>query len=210
VRVLEPALALEALGELIARGVSGVIGVLDVDWPRIARQAGARPAAPLQLLVAAEAASAEATASGEATAAPAYVALLAGTPAAERPRLLRRFVQEQLAKVMGMGDADQIDSGEPLFNLGLDSLMALELMVLLETNLGIRLTESLVFEHPTIDDLTAYFLAELFPDARADTPLVEAAAAPPAELIAPAWAERVEQVSSLDDDELLRQLRGEG
>lgn len=216
VRALEPALALAALAELIARGASGVIGVLDVDWPRIARQAGVRPSAPLQVLVAAAEASADASAKGEAAALPAYAAVLAGTPAAERPRLLRRFVQEQLAKVMGMGDADQIDPGEPLFNLGLDSLMALELMVLLETNLGITLTESLVFEHPTIDDLTAYFLSLLFPPEPAGVSTV--AAAPPPAAAAPqtttdsdpAWAERVAQVSSLDDDDLLRQLRGQG
>ena len=47
------------------------------------------------------------------------------------PEALQAFVREQLAKVMGLADADQIDPGEPLFNMGLDSLMALELMVLL-------------------------------------------------------------------------------
>ena len=47
VRLLEPKLALEALGELIARGASGSIGVLDVDWARIARNAGGRQGAPV-------------------------------------------------------------------------------------------------------------------------------------------------------------------
>lgn len=42
VRLLEPNLALEALGELIGRGASGSMGVLDVDWARIARNAGSR------------------------------------------------------------------------------------------------------------------------------------------------------------------------
>lgn len=42
--------------------------------------------------------------------------------------------------------------------------MALELMVLLEKNLGITLTESLVFEYPTIEDLAKYFIQTLFED----------------------------------------------
>jgi acyl carrier protein len=145
------------------------------------------------------------------------VAVLADTPAAERPRLLQGFVQQQLAKVMGVSDPDQIDPGEPLFNLGLDSLMALELMVLLEKNLGITLTESLVFEHPTIEELVRYFLGVLFPAQASASPAAAAApvaaaspAPPPADPSADAaWSEQLQQVAALSDDELLRQLRGE-
>ena len=68
--------------------------------------------------------------------------LLQETPPAERRAVLQGFVQQQLAKVMGVGDPGQIDPGEPLFNMGLDSLMALELMVLLEKNLGITIRGS--------------------------------------------------------------------
>jgi NADPH:quinone reductase-like Zn-dependent oxidoreductase/acyl carrier protein len=214
VRLLEPEQALAALADLIHRGASGAIGVLDVDWSRLARQAGERLGAPLQRLAAQQQALAET--SGETPAGPPpYVAVLADTPAAERPRLLQGFVQQQLAKVMGVSDPDQIDPGEPLFNLGLDSLMALELMVLLEKNLGITLTESLVFEHPTIEELVRYFLGVLFP---AQTGAGPAAAAPVAAAPAPpsadpsadaAWSEQLQQVAALSDDELLRQLRGE-
>jgi acyl carrier protein len=146
------------------------------------------------------------------------VAVLADTPAAERPRLLQGFVQQQLAKVMGVSDPDQIDPGEPLFNMGLDSLMALELMVLLEKNLGITLTESLVFEHPTIEELVRYFLGVLFPAQASASPAAAAApvaaaspSPPPADPSADAaWSEQLQQVAALSDDELLRQLRGEG
>ena len=82
---------------------------------------------------------------------------------------------------MGVADPDQIDPGEPLFNMGLDSLMALELVVLLEKNLGITLTEALVFEHPTIEDLVTYFLSVLFP---------EQAAAPSAVVVPQRWLNR--------------------
>ncbi len=214
VRRLEPSLALAALGDLIQRGASGTVGVLDVDWQRLARQAGERLAAPLEPMAEASPASAELD-GAEPSGPPPYVVVLEQTPAAERRLVLQGFVQQQLAKVMGVGDPDQIDPGEPLFNMGLDSLMALELMVLLEKNLGITLTESLVFEHPTIEDLVGYFLSVLFPaeDAAPATPRTPQrpptlpSLEPP---VASDWSDQVQEVANLSTDELLRQLRGQG
>jgi NADPH:quinone reductase-like Zn-dependent oxidoreductase/acyl carrier protein len=204
VRMLDPQLALAALGDLISRGVSGSIGVLDVDWARIARQAGARQGAPLELMAAAEEATGDAP-SGP----PPTVVLLQETPPAERRAVLQGFVQQQLAKVMGVADPGQIDPGEPLFNMGLDSLMALELMVLLEKNLGITLTEALVFEHPTIEDLVRYFLSVLFEELTPSAPVVASTSTPVvAEAIDPAWEERLQAVTELSDEELLSQLQG--
>jgi hypothetical protein len=89
-------------------------------------------------------------------------------------------------------------------------------MVLLEKNLGITLTESLVFEHPTIEELVRYFLGVLFPSqpsaspAVASAPVAPSPAPPPADPSADAdWSEQLQQVAALSDDELLRQLRGE-
>jgi acyl carrier protein len=184
VHLLPPDGALEALGQLLRRGAAGAVGVLDLAWPRLAAQASPRQAALLEPLVAranARAAAGYGSVSGSGGSAsgaggagaaaepPAYLKVLADTPPLERQAVLVGFVQQQLAKVMGLGDPQQIDPGEPLFNMGLDSLMALELTVLLEKNLGVRLTESLVFEHPTVDDLVRYFLRDvLFPEAEPD------------------------------------------
>ena len=204
VRMLDPQLALAALGDLISRGVSGSIGVLDVDWVRIVRQAGVRQGAPLELLVAAEQDTGDAP-SGP----PPTVVLLQETPPAERRAVLQGFVQQQLAKVMGVADPGQIDPGEPLFNMGLDSLMALELMVLLEKNLGITLTEALVFEHPTIEDLVRYFLSVLFEDqAFSDAVANPAPTSLIREVTEPDWEEQLQAVAELSDEELLSQLQG--
>ena len=79
-------------------------------------------------------------------------------------------------------------------------------MVCLETNLGTTRTESLVFEHPTIEALVRYFLVLLFeqePVPSAAPPLTPAAQDP-------AWNEKLQEVAGLDDQEVLRQLRGGG
>lgn len=217
VHLLDPQLAFAALDDLIARGASGTVGVLDVDWQRLARQAGERHGAPLQAMAAAKASLVHDDGS-ESLGPPPYVVVLAETPAAERRLVLQGFVQQQLAKVMGVSDPDQIDPGEPLFNMGLDSLMALELMVLLEKNLGITLTESVVFDHPTIEELVGYFLSVLFPADRVSAAAPRRATAASPVLPNPAtaepaadtdWAEQVQEVAALSTEELLRQLRGE-
>jgi acyl transferase domain-containing protein/acyl carrier protein/NADP-dependent 3-hydroxy acid dehydrogenase YdfG len=200
---LQPAAAFAALEQLLQRGSCGPVAVLDVDWARLSRQASPRQAALMADLTAPAAGAAARDASAE----PAYLAVLRGTPLLERHSCLVAFVQQQLAKVMGVGDPQQIDPSEPLFNMGLDSLMALELTVLLETNLGVRLTESLVFEHPTVDDLVHYFLAEvLFPEGRAPEPQPPQ---PEPQQPTPAWDQQVADVAALDTADLLRQLRGD-
>ncbi len=159
----------------------------------------------------------------------ANVQELMGIPPAERPGRLQEFVQQQLAKVMGMDDPAQIDPSEPLFNIDLDSLMALELMVLLEKNLGIILSESLVFEHPTIEELGSYFHAELFPitteaesarsapvggapekSGHANSSLPEPTPSENAAATMHAGSNQAQQSARLNSEALLRELRGKG
>ena len=209
IRLLPAAGAFDALAMLLRRGIGGAVGVLDLDWPRLASQASVRQAALLEPMLTRAAAG-----SGPAVSeSPAYLQVLEDTPPLERQAVLVGFVQQQLAKVMGLGDPQQIDPGEPLFNMGLDSLMAIELTVLLENNLGVRLTESLVFEHPTVDDLVRYFLRDvLFPEqsmqaSQADTSQPQATASPSP---APAdWDQQVADVAAMDTTDLLKQLRGD-
>ena len=65
-----------------------------------------------------------------------------------------------------------------------------------------------MFEHPTIEDLVAYFLSVLFPERIA----APAAAVTPAPVVPEsadqAWDEQLQAVAELDEDELLRQLQG--
>lgn len=219
-RLLAPAEALDRLGRAIRQELAGAVGVIDVDWQTLARQAPARQARALESLARSSARDQESPEEAEA----AYLTTLRQIPAAERLSTLIAFIQTQLATVMGIADSEQIDPGEPLFNMGLDSLMALELMVLLEKNLGIKLTESLVFEHPTIEALGRYFLAELFPTdagqqrgAPADsfsTPQGDLAGASHPEGLSASEGsdslieQELEAITKLDEDELLRQLRG--
>ena len=55
----------------------------------------------------------------------------------ERAQLLQSYVSEQVARVLGLS-ASQLDIHQPLTNLGLDSLMAVELKNRISTDLGVN------------------------------------------------------------------------
>ena len=50
-----------------------------------------------------------------------------------------------------------VDDERPLFDVGLDSLGTIELIVQLETRFATTLPTTLLYDHPTIRELSAYF-----------------------------------------------------
>jgi acyl transferase domain-containing protein/NADPH:quinone reductase-like Zn-dependent oxidoreductase len=120
--------------------------------------------------------------------APAPVASLAvqleQAAPAQRSELLLAFVGEHVARVVGVASARSIDPDQPLHELGLDSLMAVELRNRLGTGLGLSrsLPATLVFDHPTLEALAAYLASILQP-------------APAPAVIAP----RADAVGAIDD-----------
>ncbi|MGF7179797.1 SDR family NAD(P)-dependent oxidoreductase [Tunturiibacter psychrotolerans] len=105
----------------------------------------------------------------------AVIQRLNGAPPTKRQTLLTDYVRAQAMKVLGLDPASPIDSDQPLNDLGLDSLMAVELKSLLSTELGVARTlpATLVFDYPTIAALTTYLAEEVFMWGSASAPKVE-------------------------------------
>ena len=72
--------------------------------------------------------------------------------------MLLTFVGEQVASVIGLPDGMSVDPSQPLNELGLDSLMAVELRNRLGNGLALErsLPATLVFDRPTIEELAGY------------------------------------------------------
>lgn len=117
--------------------------------------------------------------------------------ATRRHELLLAFVGDHVARVIGAPNREAIDPRQPLNEMGLDSLMAVELRNRLGTGLGLTrsLPATLVFDHPTLEALATYLGRDVLP-------VGEAAPAATAENAAPADA--VGAIDDMSDEEIER------
>jgi acyl carrier protein len=102
-----------------------------------------------------------------ASAAPASAGSVVAMPS--RPAERRAWLFTHLAGAVGetlkRGAEDPIPPRQPLFDVGLDSILALELRERLERELGIGLKPTLLFTYPTLETLVDHLLT-LLPDNR--------------------------------------------
>lgn len=117
--------------------------------------------------------------------------LLAAEAGGPRRTLLETRIREQVARVLGL-PASRIDVQKPLRNLGIDSLMTLELRNRLEALVKVPLSATLVFNYPTVALLTNHLAEKL--NISLDTVQAEAPA--------PDAPSNVEQFDNLSQDEV--------
>jgi mycoketide-CoA synthase len=78
--------------------------------------------------------------------------------------LMEAFVRASARKVLGLSASRPLPTEMPLQDLGLDSLMALELRNMLAQAASRPLSAALLFDYPAIRSLSQYLLALLIPD----------------------------------------------
>ena len=92
---------------------------------------------------------------------------LAAAPAVQRLDLLMDAIRAEAARIMRLDEVDGITDERPLRDLGLDSLMAVEMRNALAARVGVKLPATLLFDQPSVSALAAFLangaLAELFP-----------------------------------------------
>jgi acyl carrier protein len=158
------------------------IGVGHIDWPRLAKVHPMRVSPRLAHLT--EAALGD---DGEAQGISLVDALLAVDPA-ERQQFVSTQIRDQLARVLGMSPA-KVDIEQPLLNLGLDSLMAVEIGNQIQAMVGVDVPTMKFMEGLSIAGLSAYVIQQLSGE--------EASAA-----VLPSAEQTAEQVDQLSDEEV--------
>mgnify|MGYP002402897482 CR=1 FL=1 len=151
IRAFTTAQALEALGQLMDNSPATII-FADVDWQRWAGHSALAATPRFNQLV-------ESSVSGDRLA--AFRRELADHPPAERLGVLQAQLAAALGTVLDI-PADRVPLDRSLDNLGVDSLMAVELSASFEEKTGVRLATSLLMQRPTLTALAAHVLNEAF------------------------------------------------
>lgn len=152
---MDPVLACVALRQLVGEGLATAV-VAAVDKGRFS--GGFRPN-PLLRELATEAAVEAPVAEG------AFREKLLALPVAKRHDEVLELVRTRAAEVLGQADVDAVRPDRPFRDLGFDSLAVVELRNQLNAATGLALASTLVFDHPSPEELATHVLTELIPDA---------------------------------------------
>jgi len=169
------------------------IGVAHIDWQQLARVQLIKQSPRFTYLT-------EATPGddGEGDSGSLVSALLAVDPA-EREQFLSTQIRDLLARVLGMPPA-KLDVEQPLLNLGIDSLMAVEIGNQIQAMVGVEVPMMKLMEGLSIAGLSEYVIEQLGgEDALAASP-------PSAQQTAEQVQEQVAQLSDEEVDALLHEM----
>jgi acyl transferase domain-containing protein/short-subunit dehydrogenase/acyl carrier protein len=86
---------------------------------------------------------------------------VAGRPTADQTRLLLDLVRARVAAVLGHASVDTVAPDRDFRDLGFDSLSAIDFRNLLNTETGLRLPATLIFDYPTPAAIADYLRDEL-------------------------------------------------
>ncbi|MUM15943.1 SDR family NAD(P)-dependent oxidoreductase [Mycobacterium sp. CBMA271] len=165
IKTLSPADALAGLADVVAgsAGLGAAHGVVArIDWARflpLFQQTGRRAfltelerevPSPLNGV------GSSASLSGKTR----LVERLTNAPVQQRKKLLTDYLREAVAEVTRV-DAAEIREDAGFFDLGMDSLMAVELRSRMEQGVGAEIPVTLVMDHPRISDVADYLLGEV-------------------------------------------------
>ncbi|MCV7153401.1 type I polyketide synthase [Mycolicibacterium pyrenivorans] len=162
VRTLSPADALAGLADVVA--ASGAKGaaqgvVARIDWTRflpLYQQAGRRAfLAELEREVPAAVLPAVTP-----TGTTPLVERLTNAPVQQRKKLMTDYLRDTVAEVTRV-DVAEIREDAGFFDLGMDSLMAVELRRHVENGVGAEIPVTLAMDHPRVSDLADYLLGDV-------------------------------------------------
>ncbi len=204
VRTIPPEQGLAVLERVLDEADAPQVGVLPVTWSRfLARHRGDVP--PFYSGLVSGAADGASRDDGD------FLARLAAAGPDEAHALLTTYVAGQLAGVMGFASADDVDVHQDFADMGIDSLLAVDLRNRLEASLGLTLPATLVFDHPDLASLIDHVAEQLAaggsPDGGA-APDADPTAAEPASL-ADAEAALLAEIEALPEEEVERLLAAE-
>jgi len=158
-RPIELSEGMSKLGQLLFCSRTQIVA-LPADWSRLfADPALGKP--PSLLLGLINDSRGEGTQSGSPSNSVNVLARLAAEPATRRLAMLEEHVQSLASRALGRTGNRSLDPRRPLHEVGLDSLLSVELRNALASSLNRSLSATLLFDYPTVESLSRHLAKEL-------------------------------------------------
>jgi NADP-dependent 3-hydroxy acid dehydrogenase YdfG/acyl carrier protein len=154
-RLMAPDEAIATFGQLLASTDSRAV-VADVDWTRLKDLYQVHSRQPLLDLVGAQDSMAVSSAAA------ALIAELRAMSPADRIERLSVPIEAAIADVLRLSGNEVVERDRGFFDLGVDSLMSVQIKDRVQQLLGREYPASLCFDYPTVLSLVAHLLDDLF------------------------------------------------
>ena len=149
---------LEVLGHLLSGSLTQRV-VNDFDWPVFRSVYESRRRRPMLSTI--EEGSSEPSSASSAPS--ALVRQLRSASVSERRSILERRIGSLIGQVVGI-DSGEVSTERPLMDLGVDSLLAVEVRNAVGELVGQKLPPTVVFDYPTVERLSDYVLGRVTSD----------------------------------------------
>ncbi|NER47833.1 MAG: alpha/beta fold hydrolase [Symploca sp. SIO1A3] len=153
---ISPEQGIQVLEQLLNNQSTTQVGVLPVDWSVLTKQFSSANPGSLLLDLLQQEKLLEKTDEE-------ILEKLQAAPITERQDILRTYVQSLVAKTIGI-HSSKISIDDNFIELGIDSLMGMEIINQLSRELDFIIYPREFYERPTINSLTQYLIAELSED----------------------------------------------
>ena len=153
-KYLNPGTGVQILDSI--KAVRGKLGVFDIEWEKLGnrfREVNGRFLG--KLLPDLELSESRAPEND-------LIKTIRETPRKQRENVLIEYMRTEIAKIMGLKSKESITPDQGLFEMGMDSLMAVELQGKLETTFGQAFSSTLAFDYSTVGDIARYVIQECF------------------------------------------------
>ncbi len=155
ITAIKPEQGLQALESFLSGSLSQV-GVFPVKWSEFFRQT---PTAEKMPLLSGFVSSQPSLSQKKSS----FIEELEAKAIPERMDLLTKHIRSMLAQTLGIKDGQKIGMREPFFDIGLDSLMAVELKNRMESSLNVSLSSTLLFDYPVLEKLISHLADDVIP-----------------------------------------------
>jgi thioesterase domain-containing protein/acyl carrier protein len=164
---IDPARGMELLGQLLGEDQAQA-AVIPVDWPQYLKTAAELDRATFFSALRADANTQTVTAASAPPLRSGILQTLASIEPARRGAALVEFLAGQISRIGGI-PAGSLDTGRSLAELGIDSLMAVELRNRITADLDLQVPMSLFLGNPDIRHLGLFLLEQLDRSPEADS-----------------------------------------